>query len=617
MKDKRLRILILEDSAGDIRLIDRELRRAGFTFSLLPVATKEDFLRELDSMPDVILSDYSLPSYDGLSALDAARGRCPDVPFIFVSGTIGEDFAKESLIYGATDYVSKDRLDLLVPALQSAVGRRGEGIEPVAGDTPERRKDGPAEYGQNTDRPTVLIIDDDTNLRKTLADILNSKGYEARTAKDGAEGLGIFEKSRCDLVLIDLGLPDMSGMEVLNRIKYDSPSTQAIILTGNATLDSAIGATNKGAFSYLVKPCEPEQLLLHIRRAIEKQRAEDKIVRDSSELRIINSELKTLYNISLSISRTIEMKKLFPEILRTLTSIEILSLKGKAAIFLVEEGRLRMSCNSGFSPAEAALCSNIKTGDCLCGLAALKGEIVLSKDSDCDPRHTIRRPAAPPHGHIIVPLKSMTRVVGVLCLYTRPEAVTSIKVLHMLFSIGNQLGMAIANSALYEEAKSSSFRDPLTGLANRRLLDVILGKSFARAARFGTALSAVMIDIDHFKKYNDTYGHVAGDKILADTARIIRENTREGDIAVRYGGEEFLVLLHEVDTSCGFSFAEKLRRTVEAKLGITISLGVSSYSRSMSKGENLIRDADEALYRAKQNGRNRVETGGGNDRASA
>ncbi len=126
-----------------------------------------------------------------------------------------------------------------------------------------------------------------------------------------------------------------------------------------------------------------------------------------------------------------------------------------------------------------------------------------------------------------------------------------------------------------------------------------------------------MIDIDHFKKYNDTYGHVAGDKILTDTARIIRENTREGDIAVRYGGEEFLVLLHEVDTTCSCSFAEKLRRAVEVKLGITISLGVSSYSQGMSKGEDLIRDADEALYRAKQNGRNRLEAGGGHDRASA
>jgi len=121
------------------------------------------------------------------------------------------------------------------------------------------------------DKTRILIIDDDPNLRRTLADILRVKGYETLAAHDGAEGLAQLRQHAVNLVLIDLGLPDIPGIEVLDMVKADYPAAEAIIITGNATLDSAIEATNRGAFSYLVKPYEIEQLTLHIRRAIEKQ----------------------------------------------------------------------------------------------------------------------------------------------------------------------------------------------------------------------------------------------------------------------------------------------------------------------------------------------------------
>ncbi|KAF0215119.1 MAG: multi-sensor signal transduction histidine [Geobacteraceae bacterium] len=117
----------------------------------------------------------------------------------------------------------------------------------------------------------ILIIDDDPGMVKTLADILRVKGYETVIAKDGNEGLASLSEHAVNLALVDLGLPDISGLEVLNRIKSAYPSMEVIILTGNATLDSAIDATNHGALFYLVKPYEIGQLLLQIRRAIEKQ----------------------------------------------------------------------------------------------------------------------------------------------------------------------------------------------------------------------------------------------------------------------------------------------------------------------------------------------------------
>lgn len=145
-----------------------------------------------------------------------------------------------------------------------------------------------------TNNAAILIIDDDPNLRKTLTDILSAKGYEIHAAGNGAEGLDLIKNHDIRLALVDLRLPDMSGIDLLEKIKADQPSIEAIILTGNATLDSAIEATNRGAFSYLQKPYDIDQLLLQIRRAIEKRQAEEareKLVRELQEALV---RIKTL-----------------------------------------------------------------------------------------------------------------------------------------------------------------------------------------------------------------------------------------------------------------------------------------------------------------------------------
>jgi diguanylate cyclase (GGDEF)-like protein len=144
------------------------------------------------------------------------------------------------------------------------------------------------------DKPRIIIIDDDPNLRKTLSDILKFKGFEAYGAGNGADGLAWMEDNPASVALIDLGLPDIPGIELLKRVKAAYPTTEIIVLTGKATLDSAIEATNEGAFSYLVKPYEMEQLILNIRRAIEKQQAEAELLRNRDELLSRNRQLTNL-----------------------------------------------------------------------------------------------------------------------------------------------------------------------------------------------------------------------------------------------------------------------------------------------------------------------------------
>lgn len=167
--------------------------------------------------------------------------------------------------------------------------------------------------------------------------------------------------------------------------------------------------------------------------------------------------------------------------------------------------------------------------------------------------------------------------------------------------------MAIENARLYEETKRFSLHDPFTGLANRRYIDIVLERNFAAAKRFKKPFSIIMADIDHFKKFNDTYGHIAGDKILVNVARILEKETREVDLISRYGGEEFLILLSEAEMTEARSVAESKRKAVEEAAGITLSLGVATYSDKIKIAEELIKEADEALYQAKQKGRNRVE----------
>jgi diguanylate cyclase (GGDEF)-like protein len=157
-----------------------------------------------------------------------------------------------------------------------------------------------------------------------------------------------------------------------------------------------------------------------------------------------------------------------------------------------------------------------------------------------------------------------------------------------------------------EEVRDLSLHDPLTGLSNRRMLDIGAAGSLARAQRTGDPFGVIMLDIDLFKKYNDTYGHDAGDRILEQMAEILGKNIRITDLAVRYGGEEFLILLNDFEIEGTLILAERLRSCTQNETGITASLGIAWFQAD-STFDAVVKRADEALYTAKHNGRNRLE----------
>jgi diguanylate cyclase (GGDEF)-like protein len=186
----------------------------------------------------------------------------------------------------------------------------------------------------------------------------------------------------------------------------------------------------------------------------------------------------------------------------------------------------------------------------------------------------------------------------------------------VLNSVANELAVAAENSELYKLTRRLAITDELTGLFNYRYLLERAEEEIGRARRFGRSLSLLMIDADEFKVYNDTNGHVAGDRALAEMARTMRDAVRDIDIACRYGGEEFAILLPETDGEGAFVVAEKVREAIaahgfmsirgERTEQITVSIGLSTYPGTASDREGLLRHADDALYVVKRSGRNRV-----------
>jgi diguanylate cyclase (GGDEF)-like protein len=212
----------------------------------------------------------------------------------------------------------------------------------------------------------------------------------------------------------------------------------------------------------------------------------------------------------------------------------------------------------------------------------------------------------------VLPMFYKKDILGILVLLSEETNALSPYQIELLEVLGNQASTSIANAKFHKEIERLAITDGLTGLFNHRHFQERLTQEFNRLDRFSEPISLLIIDIDHFKGINDTYGHPAGDAALKDIANIIKKTVRNIDIPARYGGEEFVVILIGTDARGAMNMAERLRNAVRSttfsagkdNFKVTISIGVSTYPPGSKRKEELIERADKALYHAKRTGRN-------------
>jgi diguanylate cyclase (GGDEF)-like protein/PAS domain S-box-containing protein len=228
------------------------------------------------------------------------------------------------------------------------------------------------------------------------------------------------------------------------------------------------------------------------------------------------------------------------------------------------------------------------------------------------------------NSYVCVPLVAQGETLGVLYVEDSSEHADSAvgpgrdqaEVLErQATAVGERISLALANLRLREVLRSQSIRDPLTGLFNRRFMEESLERELRRALRGKQQLALVMLDIDHFKQFNDMFGHQAGDALLRALGNLLKESTRGQDVACRYGGEEFVFVLSGASLAAARQRAELLREEIKQLnvrhggqlLGaVTLSIGIAVFPDNGDSAENLLKAADNALYRAKENGRDRI-----------
>jgi diguanylate cyclase (GGDEF)-like protein len=222
-----------------------------------------------------------------------------------------------------------------------------------------------------------------------------------------------------------------------------------------------------------------------------------------------------------------------------------------------------------------------------------------------------------PDRYLCLPVAAHGNTLGVLFVQCADDP--AVQLVHQTMDGLRQLlqltGMAVATLNLRTKLENQSIRDGLTGLFNRHFMEISLERELSRASRRKQVLAVLMLDLDHFKRFNDTYGHAAGDTALRGIAEICRNSVRNEDITCRYGGEEFTIILPDVTTSVACERAESVRRAVasltvplelETLSDFSVSIGIAFYPGDGESADLLLRRADQALYRAKRSGRNQV-----------
>ncbi len=453
----------------------------------------------------------------------------------------------------------------------------------------------------------ILLVDDDPNVLRTLTRFLTGQGYAVAAAASGREALATLQAEEIPLAILDLMLPDASGLDLLAHVRENSPDTEVILFTGLGALDSAIQALRLGAYDYLIKTdLRLPELQSVVDRALERRRlalANRELLEDLSQAQeeLAATRARELTQIR-RIGETLARPHTFQELVNGLLDLiwESLSLTLLGVRFQGQD--------------------NVETAAASRHLPDLPSEARERFDQWLAEQLPQENPPSPsnPQGSHLLPcgavLQEKLQVGNVLGLVAagREEPFSPEEAeLFRIFALQGEA--ALRNVLLFDEVKSLAIRDGLTGLYNYRHFREVLTHQVEVSRRYGWPLSLLFLDIDNFKGINDTWGHPEGDLVLKALANFLQTHVRQADVLCRYGGEEFVALLPQTSWAQAHHLAERLREGIAdspiplsgGDIHITVSIGGATRTASM-EGEDLVKAADAALYRAKQSGKNRV-----------
>ncbi|MCP4003872.1 MAG: diguanylate cyclase [bacterium] len=448
----------------------------------------------------------------------------------------------------------------------------------------------------------ILIVDDDQLIRELTQDALTDGDFHVMSAASGPEALERVAEMPFDIVITDLSMREMDGLEVLERIKRESPRTDVIILTGYASLESALQAMRLGAADYLRKPIAAPELNYCVRRTLLRRRLLDEnqslrgCVKAFEATRTLAGCLEASDVLPLTLDILLQQTDRRRAVGRLLNigtgSIEGVYLQGFPADQIVglrteiEQGKLFDPMALDGSPTGRSS-----------GLSAALAQRGLS-DEDL----------------LSLPLRVQERIVGGVWIFSdgRPFSRDDQRTSELIVE---QAELAVFNAERFHQAREKAFVDDVTEIYNVRYLLSALDREVNRASRQDCQLSVVFLDLDRFKLVNDRYGHLVGSRVLKELAVLLQDSIRAIDTVARYGGDEFTILLVDTDIEAALQVADRIREAVAShpfgadrglQLNLTVSIGAASFPAHGSSCEALIDRADKAMYMAKALGRNQT-----------
>ncbi|MBP1728286.1 MAG: response regulator receiver modulated diguanylate cyclase [Deltaproteobacteria bacterium] len=445
----------------------------------------------------------------------------------------------------------------------------------------------------------ILIVEDDAFFREIFSAILKEDGYQVDTASSGNEALAMLATNSYQLVVTDLMLQDISGLDILSRAKQMDSDIEVIVVTGYGNMESAIYALKNGARDYLVKPISHDEFKHVVRLTMEQRRMLDENQGLKEQIRLFQTS-QTIANC-IDIDR-IQLLVLEATIKETGTERGFTCLHDAAR-------KISLMETKGIS-REAAESIN----------EALKLVYDWEQEFFTDPaRVQITLPAESAEGKtelILLPITNKTALQGVVVLLgngtTKP--IPPLKLDNIRFLV-EQSALAIENAGRFAMAKELLNIDELTGLYNYRYLEIALEREIRRSERYGLSLAVIFLDVDMLKVVNDTYGHLIGSRVLKEVGAVLKRSVREVDVVIRYGGDEYTMILIETGRQGAAIVAERIRKTLEThpfvlgenlEVKLTACLGFACYPEDTRSKLELLEMADRAMYHGKVSGRNIV-----------